>query len=364
MPSGRFNTLLALSLLLASACAQTRGYRWHHAVVEGAHQIALTAPAEGMWSSSATTQFQVTPAQANATALLGRVEQQGRTLVFTPQFPLMAGQNYRATYTFGTGGPQPLIWLVRIPSGAAPAPRVSAIHPSGREVPANHLKFYIHFSEPMQQGDLLRHVRLLAEDGAEVAEPFRETELWSADGRRLTLWFHPGRQKSGVNLNVELGPVLTPGKSYRLELSRHWASTAGTELGQSFGKTIRAGPPDRTQPDVARWKVSAPPKGTRQPLELLLDEPLDWALLHSQLTVESADGQPVAGDIRVREGERRWAFEPAQPWREGSYRVVVGSVLEDLAGNNLERLFEVDLQNPASRAGNASPRFVPFIVGR
>src|SRR4051812_2774418 len=90
------------------------------------------------------------------------------------------------------------------------APRLEAIYPSGALLPANHLKFYLHFSAPMREGVFLDYCRLLDEHGAPVAEPFRETELWSDDHRRLTLWLHPGRQKTGVNLNDDFGPVLKP----------------------------------------------------------------------------------------------------------------------------------------------------------
>ena len=91
-----------------------------------------------------------------------------------------------------------------------------AIFPSAEVLPANHLKFYVHFPEPMREGVFLDYCALLDEHGQPVLEPFRETELWSDDRRRLTLWLHPGRQKAGVNLNVEFGPVLEPGRRYTL----------------------------------------------------------------------------------------------------------------------------------------------------
>ena len=353
--------LLVLLALVAAGCASS-GYTWRFRTdADLPHQITLTAPADGAWSSAAIFQLKVALADDNATQVLGQVTQRDRTLVFTPQFPLMAGQTYRATYTFGDGGPAALFTDYRVPAKTTAAPRVTDIFPSGQTVPANHLKFYIHFSQPMQQGNLLQQVRLLHGNGSEVPEPFRETELWSPDGRRLTLWFHPGRQKTGVNLNVELGPVLESGGIYHLVLSGKWASTAGVPLGLDVRKTLRAGAPDRAQPDVARWKYLPPEAGTRQPLQLELLESLDWALLHSQLTVETGEGQPLAGEIAVSGQETRWAFTPAQPWRAGDHRITIGAVLEDLAGNNLERPFEVNLQAPTP-TGSAAPRHLPFVV--
>jgi hypothetical protein len=123
------------------------------------------------------------------------------------------------------------------PSPASP-PQLSSIHPSGSALPANHLKFYLHFSEPMQQGVFLQHCSVMDADGKIVPEPFRETELWSEDGLRLTLWFHPGRQKTGVNLNVEVGPVLVPGQRCKLIISGKWKSERGVPLGKDVEKSF------------------------------------------------------------------------------------------------------------------------------
>ena len=54
--------------------------------------------------------------------------------------------------------------------GALPEVR---IYPTAETLPANHLKFYLHFSEPMRQGVFLEHCRLLDDEGRPVPEPFR-----------------------------------------------------------------------------------------------------------------------------------------------------------------------------------------------
>ena len=72
-------------------------------------------------------------------------------------------------------------------------------------------------------------------------------------------------------------------------------------------------------------------------------EPLDWALLHSELSVETAAGKRVPGRVELGYGELSWFFHPKQPWKPGEYRVAVGQLLEDLAGNRVDRLFEVDV---------------------
>lgn len=283
-------------------------------------------------------------------ALLGRHQVSRKTVTFIPAFPLLAGERYQAQVP----GQSPV--LFSIPSVDAPAPRLTGIHPTTDVLPANHLKFYLHFSESMEQGNIFRHFKLSDDSGQAVPEPFRETELWSADEKRLTLWLHPGRQKTGVNLNRDLGPVLNPGQTYTLTISGRWKSQAGKPLGANHTKTFRALPPDRTQPDPAQWQLVPPPANTRTPLILQLNEPLDWALLQNQITVENIPGQ-----TQVTRAEREWRFVPDAPWPPGEHRLLIGWELEDLAGNNLERPFEVDLQN-APPHGLAQPRRVQFFV--
>jgi hypothetical protein len=252
-------------------------------------------------------------------------------------------------------------------SVAADTPRLNAIYPSGDTVPANHLKFYLHFSVPMREGVFLEHCRLLDSAGQPVLEPFRETELWSEDHRRLTLWLHPGRQKTGVNLNEEFGPVLQPNQSYTLVISGAWPTADGAPLGQETRKAFRTTPRLTTQVDpfsdqpascctqssrtslltafkpVTRWQIRPPASGTLAPLEVHFPYPLDHALLLRCLRVVDDSGAPVAGYVATADHERTWRFTPNTAWQQASYKVLVHSILEDLAGNSLARPFEVDI---------------------
>lgn len=51
----------------------------------------------------------------------------------------------------------------------------------------------------------------------------------------------------------------------------------------------------------------------------------------------------VAGDSTLTQSETVWSFTPEHAWRAGKYRLVVQSTIEDLAGNNIGKPFEVDL---------------------
>ena len=244
------------------------------------------------------------------------------------------------------------------PTEYFPMPR---IFPTTRVLPSNHLKFYIFFVEPMEQGDIFRHLRLLRSNHAEIAGPFRETELWAPDGRQLTLWLHPGRQKSKVNLNVDEGPVLLPDQQYQLEISGEWKTQSGLPLGKTIRHTFRCTAPDTTQPDPARWEMTVPNAGSTVPLRINFGEPLDWALLQSEMNLFTAEGKPVTGRVRIGEWESSWEFHSNEPWKPGSYEVKMGIVLEDLAGNNLARPFEVDISKPVTGSFR-KPTQLPFTI--
>ncbi len=85
-------------------------------------------------------------------------------------------------------------------------------------------------------------------------------------------------------------------------------------------------------------------------------EPLDHALLQRLLWIEDAGKHSIEGQVQVRNSERQWTFVPSRGWKDGDYRVVIGTGLEDLAGNNVARPFEVD------RVQRPEDEFIPNYV--
>jgi hypothetical protein len=232
------------------------------------------------------------------------------------------------------------------PRPAAPPTLVSRLYPSAAELPENLLKFYVHFSAPMSRGGVYRHIRLLDEAGREVELPFLELdeELWNPAMTRLTLFIDPGRIKRGVRPLVEIGPALEEGKRYTLVIDPALIDAAGRELGQPFRKLFSVAPPLREAPDPAKWKVTSPPAATRSPLTIDFPHPMDHALAERLIRVVNATGQALPGETSLANDERRWTFTPTDPWPAGRYEIVVQPTVEDLAGNNVGKLFEVDLQ--------------------
>ena len=49
------------------------------------------------------------------------------------------------------------------------------------------------------------------------------------------------------------------------------------------------------------------------------------------------------GKVSLEDQERRWTFTPDNVWRRGRYQLIIHTTLEDLAGNNIGKPFEVDL---------------------
>jgi hypothetical protein len=202
----------------------------------------------------------------------------------------------------------------------------------------------------MSRGEAYRRIRLLDASGNQVSDAFLELdeELWSADGRRFTLLFDPGRIKRGLRPREELGPVLQEGRAYTLVVDRDWPDASGRALAAGFRKAFRAGPADMSPPSPRDWTIRPPLAGTREPLEIDFHEPMDEALARRLILVKDSKGERVRGEVKLDSAETRWRLSPEAPWSPGEYQIVVGTELEDPAGNSIGRPFEVDQSQPIS----------------
>ena len=104
--------------------------------------------------------------------------------------------------------------------------------------------------------------------GKPVVLPFLEVdqELWDRDYQRLTVLFDPGRIKRGLLPLADVGSAIEDGKQYTLVVDQDWRDARGAPLAASFRKPFRAGPADRTPPDPAKWRITAPRAGASDPL--------------------------------------------------------------------------------------------------
>jgi hypothetical protein len=283
---------------------------------------------------------------------------------FEPQFPLVPGREY-VVLVSADANAKPVRVTLSLPK-PAPGPRVAitAIYPTASRLPENTLRFYIHFSGDVARGGVYRHIKLVRDDGVEVKEPFLELdeELWSADGRRLTVLFHPGRVKRGLVPREVEGPILEEGRRYTISVSGKWEDVEGRPIVSGFSKTFSAGPPDDEPVDPSVWSLVAPRAFSDAPLVVRLPKPLDHAMLNRVVWVADAKGEPVPGTLTVGGGERVLTFAPKAPWRRGEYRLVTDTRLEDVCGNRVGKPFEVDVFHPVTRKIEAKTFERPFTV--
>jgi hypothetical protein len=310
--------------------------------------------------------FTVSVDSPNVPALLGKYRVENGALVFAPQFPLQPGLSYRAVAKIP--GASAVSAVFSIPKvDAKPTTSVERVYPTTNVLPENQLKFYIHFSSPMARGFAYDHVALIDQSGAKVDVPFLELgeELWDPSGRRFTLFFDPGRIKRGLLSQQELGIALHEGKRYTLVIDKGWKDAEGRPLVADFRKAFTVGPADRKVIDLKSWSLAKPVAGTRNALSISFPESMDHAILRRELEVVTAAGTAVGGTVAIGPNERSWLFTPDAVWNRGSYRIRVGNSVADLAGNMIDRPFEVDVferVDPDVRNGNRPTRSIEFRI--
>lgn len=306
---------------------------------------------------------------ADQPPVAGRYVIEDGRLEFHPLFGFDAGRAYDARFDRAaipdaarTGVTTATVILPA--ADRTPSTRVTRVLPTAGVWPENHLRFYVEFSAPMSRTSGLDYVRLVADDGGEVVDPFLplDVEFWNADQTRYTMFFDPGRVKRDILPNREMGRALAPGARYAIVVSADWRDANGLPLVEPFRHEFTVGPADESPVEPRGWHVRAPAAGTRDPLVVSFAEPLDHGLLLRAVGVRR-DGETVDGDVTIGDGETDWRFAPAEPWRAGAHDLVVLSILEDLAGNRVGQPFEVDRFDAVDDTPAPEETLIRFTVG-
>jgi hypothetical protein len=290
----------------------------------------------------------VAGAPADLPGVSGQLTREGDDLVFIPAFAFDPGRSYLVQIEpslLAARQSAARAFTVALPApGRGPATVVSRVLPSAEAWPANTLRFYVEFSGPMSRTGGLDYVRLLDEDAREVVDPFLplDVDFWNQDYTRYTFFFDPGRVKRDILPNREMGRALVEGRRYTIEIAAEWRDAGGLPLAAGFRHAFLVGPADESPVDPARWTIEAPAAGTRNAVVVRFREPLDHGLLSRAVGLTEAGGSMVDGEVTIGVAERSWQLTPRNPWRAGTYELVVLSILEDLAGNRVGRPFEVD----------------------
>ncbi|MDP3071539.1 MAG: hypothetical protein Q8N18_14715 [Opitutaceae bacterium] len=286
-------------------------------------------------------------------------------LRFEPRFPPVRGVRYRAELRLP--GAAPVLAFFTLPADTmTPTTAVERVFPSAAMLPENQLKFYVQFSAPMSRGGTYGQVQIRDAAGRVIELPFLELdeELWDPSMTRLTLLIDPGRIKRGVKPLEDIGPVFEEGNSYSLVVGADCRDAEGRPLRAAFEKTFRIAAADRTPPDPLRWTISAPAAGTRTTLAVEFGEPLEQALALRLIRVVGLKGgrRALAGEATLTHEERGWRFSPEQPWTRGRHALEIETTIEDLAGNNVGKPFDVDLFEKVDRRDEVRRVTVEFEV--
>lgn len=295
----------------------------------------------------------------NLPPINGQIEIDKEQLLFRPTFPFRPGQSYvvlssqRDTFYF----------TIPQPTNLNP-PSISGIYPSADTLPANILKFYISFHQSMQEGQALKHIALIDEQGNELPNTFLELdpELWNSEHTRLTLWINPGRVKRELGPNQELGPAIEAGKKYHLRINSGWKNLKGIPIQEVFQKSFTATKADRQSPQPENWKLNLPKAASQMPLTIDFFESLDYALLQNSLHIFYENGMEIQGAFQLGKKEQSLLFTPDRAWQAGKYQLTIESKLEDLAANNLNRLFDTDLFKSTQVSKKEAYQVLPFEV--
>jgi len=200
------------------------------------------------------------------------------TVDVIPQFGLDPGREYVVridasqipTTTAATSRSSvPTVSRLTVPDRpVSAATQVTAIYPSAAVWPENILRFYLHFSQPMSGTSAVGHVRLVDDQGADIADALLEVDvdLWSGDYIRRTVFFDPGRVKRDIRPNREMGRALVAGRQYAIVVSREWRDSTGQSLGEEFRHAFTAGPAVEEGLQLSEWTLSQPSAGSRQDL--------------------------------------------------------------------------------------------------
>lgn len=277
-------------------------------------------------------------------SIQGNYHFDNHSLIFTPHYPFLENTEYYVRFEADT---VLLEHRFVISADTTPVTFVDEVYPTTDLIPRNVLKFYVQFSGSMMEGNMLDHVHIVDSDGLRMEHVFLEIpqELWDTESKRLTILFDPARIKRGMDALDEYGAPFKVGQSYSLIIDKDWKDGGDRVLTEPYQKNFTIVEDDRVKLDSEKWEITAPSANSNQKLEINFFETMDYGLLNRVIHIKDKNGILINGDIALEEDQTKWVFTPEEHWNEEEYTIYVESILEDMAGNNLLMLFDVDLKN-------------------
>ena len=279
---------------------------------------------------------------ASVVAVQGKFVVVENKLNFKPYFPFEIGLPYVVKLNVGIEEQLAYIPFQIGEKRKVAQAKVLSIFPTSVLLPENVLRFYIYFQTPMRQEEALQHIKLIDKDGNVDDHAFMKfkEELWSSDGKRLTILFDPGRIKKGVSTNMLLGPALNDGHQYKLRVSKEWQDVYGQNLIRDTLKDMTVVSGYRDKIAVNEWTVIKPKYNTKDRMVIEFDRIMDHALLQSMMELWDEDHNLVEGRWEIFANENQIQFIPSQKWGSGKFSIGLDTRLEDVAGNNLQNLLD------------------------
>lgn len=299
--------------------------------------------------------------EESQTSVIGVIVSLKEAHNFTPVVPFTPGQ----TYTLRKKNTEVLATFTIPERVGTEAVELLAIHPKLDTVPENLLKMYFEFAQPMQEvGNALDFITVTNETDSLETQPFLrlESELWNRERTLLTLWLDPGRIKTNLIPNREKGLPLTVGKRYVVAVDSSWNSREGIPLEKKYIKIIAVGPRDDVKPDINSWKVKLQDAAVGKKLHIDFGEPMDAFLSKETIRVYDANAAEVKGEFKLKNNGSSLVFTPLKDFVTGNYEISIQSRLEDLAGNNLNHLFDTNLKKDSNRKTPKAVFSIPFEV--
>ena len=216
-------------------------------------------------------------------------------------------------------------------------PQVVAVHPTMGCWPTNILRAHIVFDRPIQTTDVIRHIKLIDGDGADISDALLDLSdgLWTTDQQTLTILFHPGRVKTGLAAGDLYGPTFAIGYTYRLIVSEGILSADGQPLKCSYCHRFRVGPPINQQlPSIADKRVL-----TERTSYIETAQPLDFLSTQAYIAVTDRRGNRVPSQVTIAANGQSISVHLSDA-HKGDCILRVHPSLEDVAGNRVNNPFE------------------------
>jgi hypothetical protein len=304
--------------------------------------------------------------------IAGMYDWKGDSLVFKPAYAFAPGETYHAVFMSKVFLKTAAIKIeslwdkselsFSVPAEIHALTTVESIYPESASLPENLLRMYIYFSAPMMPGEAFDHIILMRENGTRVEKAFLviDQELWDTARKRFTLLFDPGRIKRDLKSNIDLGTPLHEGEIYHLIIDSAWRDVNGKPLAKSITKTFSASHAERAKVTAGDWNVIVPMAGSAGDVVISFDRPMDHAMALKHITIKSPSGV-VTGRAQTVD-DTVWKFTPDHPWTAGEYVLAISPLLEDVAGNNLNNVFDLDVSKE-SRVNSIEPVQLSFTIG-